>query len=224
LPLPPTACEVAFASKFSLALVHANGWNDATGSRQQDWLGKFFNDVYWFGQMACSSPRLVVWHGDRRAVESAQSGFWSGLSALAKERGTAFAPVDYVNKVVAGDLSALRVPTVVLRNGEQNDIARIEVDRTHLRQLIDLDLHCGAGLFYETSVDTLDELLPVLERRIQTVAYAGYDDPGQLRDFVSNHILRGIDRIVPFGQSLEFSSVWDGFDLLRVFLRQVTVS
>jgi hypothetical protein len=224
LPLPPTACEVAFASKFSLALVHAQSWNDATGSQQQDWLRKFFNDVYWFGQMACSSPRLVVWHGDRKSVESAQNGFWSGLSALVRERGTDFAPVDYVNKVVAGDLSALRVPTVVLRNGEQNDVARIEVDRKHLRKLINLDLHCGAGLFYETSIDALDDLLPVLERRIQTVAYAGYDDPAPLRDFVSTHILHGIDRIVPFGQALEFSSVWDGFDLLRVFLRQVTVS
>ncbi|MEN3293223.1 MAG: hypothetical protein V7642_2476, partial [Burkholderiales bacterium] len=82
LPLPATACEVAFASKFSIALIDARNWNHATQARQQDWAGKFFNDVYWFGQMACSSPRLVVWHGDESSVKSAQRSFWSSLSAL----------------------------------------------------------------------------------------------------------------------------------------------
>lgn len=223
LPLPPTACEVAFASKFSIAIVHAENWNDAGDGRKQDWLGKFFNDVYWFGQMACSSPRLIAWQGAADAVESAQRSFWSGLSALVRQRGTDLMPVDYVNKMVAGHLAALRLPPVVLRKGERNDISRIEVDRHHARQLIDADLHCGAGLFYETSIGSLDDLLPILDRRIQTVAYAGYD-ASALRDFVSSRSLPGIDRIVPFGQALEFSSFWDGFDLFRVFLRQVTVA
>jgi hypothetical protein len=172
--------------------------------------------------MACSSPRLIVWHGDRGSVESAQHSFWSGMSALARQRGTDLMPLDYVNKMVAGDLAAMRLPKVLLRNGDRNDISRVEVDRNHVRQLIDADLHCGGGLFYETSIESLDDLLPILDRRIQTVAYAGYA-VSELREFVSSRSLRGIDRIVPFGQALEFSAFWDGFDLFRVFLRQVTV-
>lgn len=224
LPLPPTASEIAFANKFSIAIVYAKNWNDAAGSKKQDWVGRFFNDAYWFGQMACSSPRLVVWHGDRRSVESAQQDFWSRMSALLRQRETDLMPVDYVNKMVASDMAALRLPTAVIHDGEHNDISRVEVDRHYVKRLIDADLHCGAGLFYETSIDALDDLLPILDRRIQTVTYAGYDDAVELRNFVASRTLRGIDRVVPFGQALEFSPLWDGFDLFRVFLRQVTVN
>jgi hypothetical protein len=222
LPLPPVACEVMFASKFSVAIVNAENWNSAAECRRQDWLGKFFNDVYWFGQMACSSPRLLIWHGAREAKKSAQDSFWSGMTDLVRERKTDLMPIDYVNKIVAADLIALKLHGATIHNSKQSDICRVEVERDDVMQLIDLDLHCGAGLFYETAIDTLDSLLPILDRRIQTVAYAGYDG-SELRDFVSSHTLRGIDRIVPFGQALEFTPIWDGFDLFRVFLRQVTV-
>lgn len=45
-----------------------------------------------------------------------------------------------------------------------------------------------------------------------------------MRDFVLEAPLVGIDRIVPFGQALNFATVWDGFDLTRVFLREITIS
>ena len=34
---------------------------------------------------------------------------------------------------------------------------------------------------------------------------------------------RGIDRIVPIGQALQFSRHWDGYDLFAEFTRQVTI-
>jgi hypothetical protein len=224
LPLPPLASEVAFANKFSMAIVHAKNWADVDECKQRKWLENFFNDVYWFGQMACSSPRLLVWHGDRKSVEAAQSSFWSGMSRLLKKRNTDLMPVDYVNKLVAMDLIALTLSETSIRHSEHSDISRVEIKRNHVKELIDADLHCGAGLFYETSIDTLDQLSPFLDRRIQTVTYAGYLDGSEMRDYISSHTLRGIDRVVPFGQALEFSPFWDGFDLFRVFLRQITVN
>ena len=223
VPLGPRACEVAFANKFSAAIVRADGWNLALASQQQEWLRRFFNDAYSFGQMACSSPRLVIWHGSTAAVALAQQSFWEGLAALARMRDTQLTPIDYVNKRTAADLIALQFP-VTIRESGPNAICRIGMPVESLRQLIETELHCGAGLFYETSVDTLDALEPVLDRRIQTLAYAGYGDGAELRDYVSGRTLAGIDRIVPFGSALNFAPVWDGFDLFRTFMRQVTVN
>ena len=40
---------------------------------------------------------------------------------------------------------------------------------------------------------------------------------------VQENMPTGIDRIVPIGKSLDFSNVWDGFDLFRSFTREVEV-
>ncbi len=39
----------------------------------------------------------------------------------------------------------------------------------------------------------------------------------------SLNILNGIDCFVPIGQALEFSPIWDGYDLLREYCREVEI-
>lgn len=222
IALPPHASELAFANKFSLALIYAEGWINASEPVRAAWLTRFFNDAYTWGQMACSSPRLVVWHGDSGAASRAQSTFWTGLMRLMRERGNHPLPVDSVNKRVAADLIALRFP-VCIPESTHGALTRVSVPNAHLADLIASDLHCGAGLFYESGVQELSELDQVLSRRIQTVTWAGYEDDRPLRQYVSGRVPGGIDRIVPFGRALEFSPVWDGHDLLRAFTRQIAM-
>ncbi len=45
----------------------------------------------------------------------------------------------------------------------------------------------------------------------------------ELREFARQLPNRAIDRIVALGKSLNFSQVWDGVDLLRVYSRQVEI-
>jgi hypothetical protein len=54
------------------------------------------------------------------------------------------------------------------------------------------------------------------------VSYAGVTKD-EWRAFLEAAPVAGIDRIVPFGQALDFSPVWDGFDLMRVFMREVSL-
>jgi hypothetical protein len=53
LPLAPHATELLFGDRFSLAVVDAD-------SPEDDLPRRLYNDAYWFDQMGCSSPRLVV--------------------------------------------------------------------------------------------------------------------------------------------------------------------
>jgi hypothetical protein len=72
-------------------------------------------------------------------------------------------------------------------------------------------------------VGSLLELVPHIERADQTLAVAGLDQV-DLRAFVDALVGRGIDRIVPIGQALQFDRMWDGYDLLQEFTRRVVVT
>ncbi len=220
IALPARADEICFADRFSMALVNASGWLQAAAGQQEQWLRRFHADAYTFGQMACSSPRLVAWLGSQMEVRAAREQFWPGLHAISQERAPTLMAIDYVNKSIAADLVALRlrasIPAVC-----DNLVSRIEVAATDVLSLIDAGLHCGAGLFYETRIEALQDLNLFVDQRMQTMIHAGFENTAELANYLEQEAPPGISRVLPFGRALEFSSVWDGHDLLRNFTRQV---
>jgi hypothetical protein len=217
LPLPPTSIEVAFANKYSLAVLDAKRWQAGTEEQKNTLANAFYNDAYWFDQMACSSPRLVLWVGDQESSLQAADDFWSRVQQLLSKRRERFADRDYVNKLFAQDSIAIE-SDVTIPMSATNDLARVWLKEPALHQ----DHHCGAGLFFESAIPSLEAIKPLLNRSIQTLSYAGFMQD-ELRTFIQSAPLAGIDRIVPFGQALNFGPVWDGFDLARVFMREVSL-
>jgi hypothetical protein len=80
----------------------------------------------------------------------------------------------------------------------------------------------GAGAFPFAQVDSLEDLVPAMNRQDQTFSHFGFD-PAELRAFAAALGGRGVDRIVPFGAALTFSAIWDGYDLPREFTRLTTL-
>ena len=220
IPMPPTAIEACFPNKVSLALLDFKFWKEAVPSIKSKIAREFAMDAFQFGQSACSSPRALVWIGSNiQEVEKTQ--FWSlVLEAMDKETFD-FKEIDYLNKLIASDLAATRFP-VRIHSGGDNRVVRLTVSPADLRQGIESDLHCGNGLFFETELDSLDDLQHLLSRKSQTLTYAGFE-ANELSIFIESCVPNGIDRIVPFGQALDFSHIWDGMDLLDVFLRKTSV-
>ena len=142
------------------------------GTAQLDaWANAFYNDAYWFGQMACSSPRLVLWLGGTTDdVSAARLNFWSALDARVSCATTTLEIADYINKRVAVDSLAVeflvKIPTMI-----NNETTRVWLDQPALHN----DFHCGAGLFFESGIPCVTDLLPLLSRKIQTVSYMGVD-------------------------------------------------
>ena len=79
-----------------------------------------------------------------------------------------------------------------------------------------------SGLFYEVNLLKLDEMISFIDNNYQTMTYFGFNI-SELNDFIENYNLRGIDRIVPIGKSLDFSLTWDGHDLISSLSRKTTV-
>lgn len=217
LPLPPTSIEVAFANKYSLAVLDVKRWQASTNGQKNALANAFYNDAYWFDQMACSSPRLVLWVGDDESSRKAADDFWPRVQEHISKRNERFADRDYVNKLFAQDSMAIESEVSIPMSGT-NDLARVWLKEPALHQ----EHHCGAGLFFESAIPNLDAIRPLLNRTVQTLSYAGFTQE-EFRAFIQSAPIAGIDRIVPFGQALNFGPVWDGFDLARVFMREVSL-
>jgi hypothetical protein len=209
LPLAPHATELLFGDRFSLAVVDA-------ASSEDDLPQRLFNDAYWFDQMGCSSPRLVVGVGagadarlealfDGLEREIERRGYELELGAVLAKRAYAYGAL--ADRPVARFRELGNALTVL----ELSTLERF--DRTHP----------GAGLFYAIALRSLDELAPFVVRKDQTMTVSGIDHE-RLARFVRRVNGRGIDRIVPFGEALTFGRYWDGYDLLAELTRRVVLA
>ena len=163
-PLLPTARELNFADKFSLALLDAQEVLDCKSFEQL--IQHFCNDAFGFDQRACSSPRLIIWIGSEYQVKQAQEKFWWGVQDRITEQPPPISLHLRMEKLVTQyQLS--------IEDGVQVPVSTTAyVNRIELPSLDKLptDLHCGGGLFYEFSVHDLEELIPVFSKKIQTIS------------------------------------------------------
>lgn len=218
LPLHPRARDVSFPNRWSLAAMDAG----AVAALDDAALAKlgldFANDAYWFGQMACSSPRLALWLGEAEVVATASARFWPAVRAAAERFASEIAPVNFVNKLVSQHIAAIEGDLTTIRHLSDNVVSVGQMTRA---QAPDDDLCVGEGLFWEGRLNSLADIAPLLDIRSQTIISFGIDGADWQR-LVRDKGAR-IDRIVPFGQALQFGHIWDGMDLLTEFSRLVAI-
>jgi hypothetical protein len=218
-PLRPGAKDVTFPDRWSMAVFDARAFIDRADRAEV--VRNFANDSYWFSQMACSSPRLMVWRGDLETVATAGRIFWAELETLGPNLTRWLQPMDYVNKRIFEDEVAVSTAQSHIRKGATNIVSVIELPGFDCGKL--METHCGAGLFLETRIGAIDELTTLMNPKLQTVVSFGVS-AGDWSDFLTSCPSHGIDRVVPVGQALAFNTVWDGMDLLREFSRETSIS
>ncbi|MBQ7867602.1 MAG: acyl-CoA reductase [Clostridia bacterium] len=214
--LAPHAVEVTFPDRYSLLAVDAQAILAMDDSQLARLAQDFYNDTYLTDQNACTSPRLVYWLGKETAA--AQQRFWQAVHSYAAQRYPT-EPVVAVDKLTAAYRAAVALPGAKLCVMPDNTVVRLQVDAL----TPDLDEHrCAGGFFVEYTAETLDDLIPVVKRKYQTLSYIGLN-VDELKRFVVDNGLRGIDRIAPIGHTMDFALVWDGHDLIRSLSRCISV-
>jgi hypothetical protein len=214
-PLRPSGRDLTFPDRTSWAALSVPGWRAADPAARRAAVTGFSNDAYWFDQAACSSPRTVFLVGER--PEGVADEFVALLAEVVAERGWIVDAAMAVEKRVnAYGLAATGAATALHFPGnEVTALTLAGVDEAPRRWI-------GAGAFPFASVASLAELVPVMNRQDQTFSHFGFA-PAELHDFAVALAGRGVDRIVPFGQALTFSSIWDGYDLPSEFTRLTTL-
>jgi Acyl-CoA reductase (LuxC) len=216
LALPPHASERVFGSKYSFSVIDATRYGAASEETRAQVAAGFFNDLFWFDQMACSSPQVVVWIGDSDAAALAAGDFERALQAEVSRRRFEPSVSSAVHRrAYAFGIAASADVRVVLEHPGFVGV--------HLRDRAALDKDiCGGGLVRHVPAARLTDVLALIDEKDQTVTHWGFE--GQvLREFAAAAGSRGLDRVVPIGEALAFDVVWDGFHLIDDMLRRVRV-
>ena len=215
--IPPKSTEVTFSDRYSISVINASAYINLENKKKlaQD----FYNDTYLFDQNACTSPQAIYWIGSEVDVQKAQYEFWNLLQMLLDEKKFELQPVISIDKLTTFYSQAITYGDISKENQKGNDIWRINNSSTHL----DIESHrCSSGYFNEFVIKSLNELIPIINRRYQTLSYFGISNE-EFNSWLINSKPIGIDRIVPIGRTMDFSLVWDGFDLVNNLSRQVSI-
>ncbi len=213
-PLNPRATEITFADRFSFSVIDSDAYMEMI--EKKEFIAKdFFNDTYLTDQNACTSPRLVVWTGNKK--ESAKSYFWSCLSKLL-EKEYELQPIMAVNKLNSSYLAAINKNDISICKVENNLITRVKLGSVS-SDIIDMRESCG--YFFEYDTDDLADLKELCcDNRVQTVSVLG---DGIDLSMLFKKGINGIDRIVPIGHTMDFDLIWDGYNLVERMTRTVAV-
>ncbi|WP_033343747.1 acyl-CoA reductase [Catenuloplanes japonicus] len=216
-PLSPLARDLTFPDRSSFAALSATGWLAAGDDARRTAADGYANDVYWFDQAACSSPRALYVTGTPADVKKALESFRRELADAVARRGwTVDAAMAVEKRVRAYGLAADGRATGVRFPSNELAWLRLADAGEPPRGWL------GTGVVAVARLDALRDLAPLITPRDQTLSHFGFG-AGELRGLVEAVPGRGLDRIVPFGQALSFAPVWDGHDLLEEFTTRTTI-
>ncbi|MBT8496550.1 MAG: hypothetical protein KJO07_26115, partial [Deltaproteobacteria bacterium] len=218
LPSKLTGKDLVFADKKSASLLAASAIVAMDEPELTALAGLFLRDIMTFDQMACSSPRALIWLGDEQTASEARQSWWAAIERLTAEKYHDSTMVE-IDKLVQLFIDA-SAPD------HQLDARQLRAPVKHVELVDPLPLDArqapGGGYVYELRVESLDQLQLVLHDRLQTLGYAGLDGKR-----IAETVLAGQkpapDRIVPVGSALDFDLIWDGYDLLEELTRRVDV-
>lgn len=202
----------------SQTLVNPQAVLEAGDADMEKLAQNFYNDTYLFDQNACSAPHLIFWKKDDAEItEKAKLRFWKAVHDYTAKKYQ-YQDVMSVDKLTAFYIQAANMECV--REDTEDNL----VMRTKIKELpLDIDeFRCACGYFSEYDMDSLEEILPIISTKYQTMAYFGFE-PSVLREFMLKYRPVGLDRIVPFGETTTFSLTWDGYNLVETLTRKVNV-
>jgi hypothetical protein len=215
-PLSPRAFDVTFADRWSVLAADAQAVTELDDRALNAAAQGFYNDTYLLHQNACTAPRLVYWLGEGASLASARERFWRAVWAYAKPR-YAIDPETAVDKLAMLYRAAIELPGARLAPMPDNLVVRIQLDE--LTPEVTL-FHVSGGCFLEYASPSLQPLLTLATAKTQTLSALGLSTQ-TLRDLALTRGVRGIDRVVPLGHTLDFSLVWDGYDLIATLSRRI---
>ena len=208
-----TANNICFPDRYSVAVIQIED-----ESKISDAVDKLLRDIKPYYQQACSSPKVVYW---LNTLQRLQDKFWSLLDKRLSEQES-LEPADLIVQM----LYVQRLP-LLLESGnfdkvkcllKKHDLAQVlEVESITLDSI---KLHSGLWVLLSLQINSLDDV--ELFDHCQTVSVLGIDK-SQYENWKKT-TQQPLKRIVPTGQALAFSHVWDGVDLVDSLVNSIDIA
>ena len=208
--------DISFADRYSLCILNAEKIKKLNNFELKNLVRRFYNDTYIVDQNACSSPHLILWIG--KSIKSIKEKFWNTLYDLVKEKYK-FSESASIEKYA--DLCRYSIDAKDIENVKKHENL---IYRISLKNINDNNHNYRGkwGLFFEHNPKDINQIKKIINEKYQTLTYFGLNKVF-LKKFVLENKLKGIDRIVPLGQSLDIGFIWDGHDILRELSRIIEI-
>ena len=212
IQMPPRSLDLGFADRFSIAVIDSDYY---LGHDPKYVARDFYLDTYYTDQNACSSTRIVLWTGT--SIEKAKEQFWNRLHKEVDDH--------YQLNDISGSEKLLKTAECaenhpgIRENRIDNSLVRVEIPKIYDDIM---DYKGNSGYFFECNLNSFDELTKIITKECQTITYYGDGLYDAIKDVVVCNGLKGGDRIVPLGHSMDLSFVWDGMDMPYALSRIVS--
>ena len=214
----PVKCvDIAFPDRYSFSVVNLESLKNLNNFEFLNFVKKFYTDNYTFDQNACNSSHLVFWIGKKKDKELIKK-FWIELNSYVTKK------IDYPDTVSTDKYNKICNDLVYFSNIKKLKIYSKSLHVVTLNKLIPKnELQRGQwGYFYQYLSNDLSILSKIITEKYQTLSYFGLDR-AFFKQFIQKNEIRGIDRIVPIGRSMEMNYLWDGYNLLRALTRIIDI-
>jgi len=203
---PPRTKDIVFADRISYSLFKSEAYLSLDEKEKSDVASKFYNDSYSFNQKGCSSPQAIFIVGNKTGNKKFEEEFYDHLREVVMKKYDAdmYSLASLKLNQLGDDAIEKRISNVY---GNDNRIVFAELNENE-----NAGGNCGGGLFYTKSIRGLEELLPYINPKIQTLSYFGLDR-NEIDSIIRLTSGKGIDRLVPVGKALDFHYIWDGYNL-----------
>ena len=220
-PIKAKSKEIVFADRYSFGIISPEYILNMDKKEQKIFAQQFYNDTYLMDQNACSTPHFIFWKSvDKEIVVKAQKIFWDNVYEESKK-------YDLEDSKVSDKYTDLCLNLASDVNGviKKYDIVKVTryENQLYVLRLKNVPdsierLRGRFGMFFECQISELEEIKECISEKVQTVAVAGIDK-NLVHEFVINNSLRGIDRVVSFGDTLNIGLIWDGYNLITEMCR-----
>lgn len=218
VPTKERCIDVYFSERRSGSIIKAK---EIINLNERDLLKlskNIFNDIFLMDQNACSSPHYFFWLGSKKNISLAKKVLWKSIGALATKNYD-LQPSQLFSKFTKACSDVIEIEDLNSISIDSGVLYRLDID---LKNFTTSLVSNGSGYIYEFSIKILEDLSSRIDKRFQTLTYFGFSKI-ELRKFIFGSLPEGVDRIVPFGQALDMSEKWDGFDLPRKLSRFVEI-
>ena len=208
--------DITFADRYSFCVIDQSKLLKLNKFELRNLVQKFYNDTFLVDQNACSSPHLIVWTGKKH--KKAKEVFWKELYNLVKLKYnlTESAPSEKFNDLCKHIITTKNIESI---KTYENFIYKIRLRKLSKEN----DTYRGKwGFFFEYETKDINKIKDFINNKYQTLTYFGVDK-NKFKNFIFENNLKGIDRIVPIGQSLNIGLSWDGYDIPNMLSRGVEV-
>lgn len=216
-PLSARSYDITFSDRYSMCILDINAILEC--SDLEKLASNFYNDTYLFDQNACTSPHLIFWVGDERKIVKAKNKFWNEINKILINKKYQIEVSSVIDKIVYAQEKAIE-GDIISFHKINNSLFIVEIDK--LSESI-TNSHSNCGYFNNFYCKNLSEIISFLDSpKYQTITYYGVKAE-HIKSIVFDNGLKGIDRIVPVGSASDFSSIWDGYDVINSLSRNIKI-